>query len=298
MSRIDSASTALSPMRPSRETREGEGADRRTSPRRASLVNNRLATNSISLTLLIVFIAGWQLVLTGFSVSSLLVPKPSEIYSRVIDGFKPGPASYYGDLRTTLIEVFLGFVIAVFVGGLVGMFLAQWPLLEKISYPYMFAFQVVPKIAIAPLIVLWAGFGAKAMVTVTVVTAFWSMMVSSLAGFKSVPLDETNMFAGLCATRTQTFFKLKIPAAMPMILSGIDLALSYALHGAILAEFVGGQMGLGVRIETYNTNVDVSGEFAVIIVLAVLGIIFQTLVNMARKKLLFWTASEIARTAN
>lgn len=245
-----------------------------------------------------VLVVLWHVVLTVFDISPLLFPKPLDVLSRLIDGLTPGPGSLYPDIAITLVELLIGFVIAVVLGTLIGVMMAQWPLFEKLCYPYVFAFQALPKIAIAPIIILWAGFGVPAMVAVGVVIAFFPMMVNAATGFKSVSTGNAMMFKGLCATPLQTFFKLRLPTSLPMLFTGIDLALVYALLGVIIGEFIGGQAGLGVRILVYNTNVDVAGQFSVLVVLCVISVALQLLVGVVRRKALFWTPSEIARSSS
>lgn len=246
----------------------------------------------------VVFIGLWQLAIGVFHVSSYLIPPPSRVASRLWDGLHPGADSFYGDLRSTLEVTLLGFAIVAVLGTLLGMVLAQWELAEDVIAPFAFALQVVPMIAVAPLIILWVGYDQTAMVVIAAVTAFFPMLINAMAGFKSVPTEQATLFRGLCSSQLHTFFRLKLPAAMPMLLAGFDIAMVHALLGAIAAEFVGGTKGLGVRILKFNTFVDVSGEFAILVIFGVIATVLHGVVNVMRRRWLFWTPSEIARTAN
>lgn len=239
----------------------------------------------------------WQLIVVVGNVSPYILPGPTTIAQRVWQGLGTGPESFWNDIWTTGLELLVAYAIVIVVGTLLGMLLAQWDLLEHLAYPYVFIFQVIPKIAIAPLLILWCGFGLKAMVAVGAVITLFPMLVNSMAGFKSVPTENVQMFRGLCASPIRTFFKLKLPTALPYLFAGFDLCLVYSLMGVVLAEFIGGQKGLGVRILAYNTNVDVSGEFAVIVVLSAMSLILHMVLNVLRHRVLFWTPSEIARRA-
>lgn len=250
----------------------------------------------ISLVSLAVVIGLWQAVIDLFNVSSLLAPAPSQIATRLWTGLQPGAqASFYPDLGVTLIETLVGFAIAVVVGTVLAIAMAQWHIVERLFAPYTFGLNALPKIAIAPFLVLLLNFGTQAMIAVAAVTAFFPMMVNALAGLKSVPSEQTMMFRGLCASPLQTFFRLKLRAASPQLLAGIDLALIYAFLGAIVGEFVGGQEGLGVRITSYAASVDVTGEFAVLVLMAAVGVVMHALLRALHSRLLFWTSSELTQ---
>lgn len=250
---------------------------------------------AMSITLGVVGVAVWQFVVVAFDVSPYILPAPSDVAVRLWQGFVPGPSSFYDDLWATMVALLISFVIVVVVGTALGMVLAQSEMLERVVYPYIFALQAIPKIAVAPLIILWAGFGIKAMIIVAAIITIFPMLVNSMAGFKSVTTENAQMFAGLCATPWQTFVKLKLPTALPMLFAGFELCLIYSLMGVILGEFVGGQEGLGVRILSFNANLDITGEFAVLVLLSLLSLVLHAGLTVVRRRLLFWTPSEIAR---
>jgi NitT/TauT family transport system permease protein len=154
---------------------------------------------------------------------------------------------------------------------------------------------VLPKVAIAPLFVIWLGYGISAMVAIAVVAAFFPMMVNALVAFKGVEVGRAVMFRSLCASPWQTFWKLQVPSALPVLLSGLELSIVYSLTGTIVGEFVGGQAGLGARLLTYNATLDIAGGFAILVLLAVIGMVLQGGLNIVRRRLLFWTPSEIGR---
>lgn len=264
---------------------DAAGPDRRG--RRSTTVK------ALSLALGVVGVAVWQVVVTAFEVSPYILPAPFDVAVRLWEGFVPGPSSFYDDMWATLIALLVSFVVVV--GTTLGMVLAQWEMLERVVYPYIFALQAIPKIAVAPLIILWAGFGIKAMIIVAAIITIFPMLVNSMAGFKSVTTENAQMFAGMCASPWQTFVKLKLPTALPMLFAGFELCLIYSLMGVILGEFVGGQEGLGVRILSYNANLDITGEFAVLVLLSLLSLVLHAGLTFVRRRLLFWTPSEIAR---
>jgi NitT/TauT family transport system permease protein len=250
----------------------------------------------LSLLTFAVLIALWQAFVVLFNVSPLLLPRPVAVFHRIVLGLTPGKsASFYTDIWVTLSEVLVAFVISSIIGILLGMILALSPIIERVAYPFTFAFQATPKIAIAPLIILWAGFGLKAMAAVSIFIAFFPMMVNSLTGFKSAERGYLLLFEGLCASRLRTFIKLRLPGALPFIFVGFELSLVYSLLGVVVAEFVGGQQGMGVRILTYNTNFDLAGEFAVIFVLCIMAVLLQAIIIAVRRRVLRWSPTEARR---
>ena len=250
--------------------------------------SSRLRFGLLSLLVFVVFIAAWQLIVKIFDISPYILPTPSEIFVRLIDGFKPGPASLYDDIWTTFREMIYGYVIAAVIGLFVGLAMARIRGLEQIAYPYVFALQAVPMVALAPLLVIWFGFDQTSKIVIVTLCAFFPMMVSSLTAFKAVDPGQEELFTAMCSSKTRTFLKLRVPAALPFLLAGLDLSLVHSLVGAIVAEFVSGQAGLGVRLLTYNSQVDVTGSFAVIIVLCLIGVICHSLLVVVRRKSLSW----------
>jgi NitT/TauT family transport system permease protein len=262
-----------------------------TRPVRQQLTGKLLSAASI-----VLVIGLWQLAVGALHVSSYLIPSPSQVAVRLWEGLHPGTDSFYPDLRSTLLITLLGFAVVVVIATPLGLALAQWELAEDVIAPFAFALQVIPMIAIAPLIILWAGYSNFAMVVIAAVTGFFPMLINAISGFKSVPREQAMMMRGLCSSPLRMFFRLKLPAALPMLLAGADMALVHCLLGTIAAEFVAGRVGLGVRILKFNSNVDVSGEFAILVILGVVAMVLHGVMNVLRRRWLFWTPSEIART--
>lgn len=244
----------------------------------------------ISALLFVLFLVVWHAVVKIMGISPYILPTPVSLAERLVDGFKPGPASFYGDIWVTFREMMIGFVIAAVLGLFIGLAMARIKGLESIGYPYVFALQAIPMVALAPLLIIWFGFDLTGKVIIVALCAFFPMMVSSLTAFKAVDHGQEELFRALCASRTRTFLKLRVPAALPFLLAGLDLALVHSLVGAIVAEFVSGQEGLGVRLLTYNSQVDVTGSFAVIVVLCAIGVLLHGILVAARNRSLSWMA--------
>jgi len=248
-----------------------------------------------SLAIFVIFLVIWQAVIGVFDISTYILPTPTALADRLIHEFEPGPASMYGDIWTTFREMIIGYLIAAVLGLFIGLGMARVPGLERLAYPYVFALQAIPMVALAPLLIIWFGFGLTSKVLIVALCAFFPMMVSSLAAFKSVDAGQEQLFHALCASRTRTFLKLRVPSALPFLLAGLDLSLVHSLVGAIVAEFVSGQSGLGVRLLTYNSQVDVTGSFAVILVLCALGVVLHTALVVIRNRSLSWMPKKPGR---
>jgi NitT/TauT family transport system permease protein len=271
----------------------------RREPSRARSVRDRLSAPKraavYSLLIFVVFLVLWQAIVRVFDISPYILPTPTALAGRLVHEFEPGPASMYGDIWTTFREMIIGYVIAAVLGLFIGLGMARVPGLERIAYPYVFALQAIPMVALAPLLIIWFGFGLTSKVLIVALCAFFPMMVSSLAAFKSVDAGQEQLFQALCASRTRTFLKLRVPSALPFLLAGLDLSLVHSLVGAIVAEFVSGQSGLGVRLLTYNSQVDVTGSFAVILVLCALGVVMHTALVIIRNRSLSWMPKKPGR---
>src|SRR5207249_8001556 len=172
----------------------------------------------------------------------------------------------------TFSESLLGFLIAAAAGIVLGTVIAQFRLLERTLYPYVVAFQTLPKIAVAPLLVVWLGFGVSAKVVIAALVAFFPVLVNVIVGLKTVDAPKLDLMRSLAASRWQTFRFVTFPNALPFVFAGLDIAIVFGVLGAIVGEFVGSQRGLGNLILQFHTALDIASMFAVLLLLAVLGV--------------------------
>jgi NitT/TauT family transport system permease protein len=153
-------------------------------------------------------------------------------------------------------------------------------------------FQAMPKVALAPLIIVWFGLGLTSKVVNAALVAFFPLMVNTIVGLRSAEEDKVNLMKSLAATRTQIFWMLQLPNAMPYIFAGLEIAMIFALIGAIVAEFVGAQAGLGMLIQSMNFTMDVAGQFSVLLLLSIIGLGLNWIVISVRRRVLFWDPSQ------
>jgi NitT/TauT family transport system permease protein len=154
----------------------------------------------------------------------------------------------------------------------------------------------MPKVAIAPLVVIWFGFGLSSKVVLAALLAFFPMLVNAVEGLRAADSGRLKLMRALDASRWQTLRHVRLPYAMPFFLAGIELAGIYSMLGALVGEFVGAQKGIGYWLMAMNMNVDTSGSFALLALLALYGICLQRLVAAVRRRSLFWAQTDRGRT--
>lgn len=232
----------------------------------------------------------WEILPRIGVVSEIILPPFSEVaealWTLVQQDF------FYDHLMVTLTEILAGFVIGSLIGFLLGTALALWHPVKRLTYPYVVAFQAVPKVVFAPLFVAWFGFGQTSKIVMAVVIAFFPVLINTMVGLESVPADALRLMRSLRATAFQTFRKVSLPHALPVISAGVKTALTFAVIGAIVAEFVGASEGLGFLLNLYNFQFRIDRVFAVIIVLSAVGAFLYFLIEWVDRKLIFWREDE------
>jgi NitT/TauT family transport system permease protein len=238
-------------------------------------------------------ILAWELIVRAFEIPTFIFPAPSKVAMALWRGFASG--LYQKHLYYTLLETVLGFMLGSALGFFLGAAVALNRYVEYFFYPYIVMFQSLPKVALAPLIVVWFGLGLKSQVINTALVAFFPLLVNTMVGLKSADEDRMNLMRSLAASDNQIFWMLKLPNALPFVMAGLDVAMIFALIGAIVAEFVGARAGLGMLIQSMNFNMDVSGQFSVLLILSIVGLLLNRCILLIRRRVLFWDPSEKER---
>jgi NitT/TauT family transport system permease protein len=250
---------------------------------------------TVPVALLVVLLLLWEYVPAALGVQSFIFPRFSEVIANFVE---PDILALMGtSLLVTLQEAMIGLVIGAGAGILAGFALAEWAALRQALYPYLVAFQSLPKIAVAPLFVIWFGFDLTPKVLVVVMLTFFPLVVNTMAGITGVDRDRLDLFRSMCATRGQVWRKLLLPSALPSIFAGLEVAAVFSMLGAITGEFVSSKAGLGVLLLQQQANYYTAGVFAVLIVLAAVGVLFNQLVQLMRRRLLFWHAGSDGRAS-
>ena len=235
-------------------------------------------------------LALWWVMTQGL-VPAYVLPPPGAVLAALWDGLRHGPLDEGGlwyHLGITLWEALLGFVLGSASGVAVGVLIAQSRLLERFSMPLIVGFQAVPKVALAPLLVIWFGFGIQGKVLMTAVLTFFPLLVNSIAGCRAVEPERVDLARVCNASRGQILRWIVLPSAMPFIFTGLNVASVLALLGALVGEFVGAEAGLGQLLVQYDQQMQIAPVFAVVIVLGVVGYAFNALIRCCERAVCFW----------
>lgn len=228
----------------------------------------------------------WTFYVRNAEISPFVLPPPGKIatafYNLIFD-----PAAWR-HARITVTETLGGFLSATVVGIVAGTAMAKFQPLEWALKPFIIILQLVPKIALAPLFVLWFGFGLESKIVISAVLSFFPIFANTLLAIKSVDPGDREVFASLRAGPLQTFLMLEWPSALPVILTGMEIAIVLATIGAIVGEFIGGNAGLGHLALSKLQELQVDGLFAVILMLTLIGLAMYGAVTLLRRLLVPW----------
>ena len=225
----------------------------------------------LALALMLLVLGGWELAVRHWGLSALVLPAPSVVLAALYKGLASG--YFWPHIWVTLQALLLGLTLGAAVGLLAGMALAESALLERVLKPYVVVSQVVPKLALAPLFVLWFGFGMLPTVLITALICFFPLMENTLTGLRQVDGQRLQLFRMLGATRLQTLLRLKLPTGLPAILAGLRVAVVLALVGAVVAEFMGASQGLGAVVIAAQGMMDTTLMFAALVLIAAMGLL-------------------------
>jgi NitT/TauT family transport system permease protein len=252
---------------------------------------DRLRNVGIGIAGFLALILIWKLLVIALNVPPYILPAPERVFTALWSGIAVSPASplgFYLPLWSTLANALLGFAIGAGLGLIFGSLMAEFRPVETALMPYAFALQSLPKVAIAPLIVIWCGFGDGSKVAMAALLAFFPMMVNTFAGMRSAEVERLELMQALSASRLETYRLVKLPSAAPYIFAGLDMGIVYALLGTIVAEFLGAQEGMGVVITKAQAVTDVAGVFAVLVILGATGILLHLAVRATQARLIHW----------
>jgi NitT/TauT family transport system permease protein len=238
---------------------------------------------------LIALIAIWQVYVTAFHVSPFILPAPLAVSQSVVT-LLSDPQTWR-QTAITLYEIIVGFAFAVIIGIGFGAVFGKVRWLESTFNPLIVGLQVMPKVALIPLFIVWFGFGVTSKIVLATVISFFPIMTNTILGIKSVELGHRDVMLALNASRWQTFRDVELPSALPFILTGMEVGIVLATIGAIVGEYLGGSQGLGYMAVATLNAFDVQSMFGVIMILSVLGLILYFLVVMLRQWLTPWHAA-------
>ncbi|MGC4853172.1 ABC transporter permease [Micromonospora sp. DT4] len=257
---------------------------RRNLGRRAATVADSLWRPAL---VLAAFFLAWWFVAAREYVPNYLVPTPGQVWTTMTDQW----SELARHTMVTLYETVLGFVLAAALGLVTAVAIAYSRTLDKALYPIVLFAQVIPKIAIAPLLVVWFGLGLTPKIILAVLIAFFPVVISGVAGLRSTDPELLDLSATMGAGPWRTFRKIRFPNALPHLMAGLKVAVTLAVVGAVVGEFVGASEGLGYVLLLANGNLDAPLLFADLILMSAIGIVLFVLVEIAEALLIPWHAS-------
>jgi NitT/TauT family transport system permease protein len=238
----------------------------------------------------------WHVSIGLFDISRFILPRPADVAGGLAKMLSQGET--YGHAMTTITEALAGFLLGSALGILTGAVLGKLPLLEFTLRPFIIALQVVPKIALIPLFILWFGFGPESKILMSAMLAFFPVFANTLFGIKSVDPGHRDVMISLNASRWTTFTRLELPSSLPAIMTGMEVGMVFATVGAVVGEFMGGSQGLGfVAVSSLNAG-EVDILFADLILLTVVGFALYSMVLAFRRIAVPWHESVIINRQN
>jgi NitT/TauT family transport system permease protein len=232
-------------------------------------------------------LAIWEYLARHAIIEPVLFPPPSQ--TAAAWWFLIRTDYFARHFTVTLYEIVVGFALGSAIGLLLGTLLATVRLVRLTLYPYIIAFQALPKVVLAPLFIVWFGFGPASKIATAMAICFFPVLVNTLVGLQLVEENALKLMRSLRATRWQIFVKLRWPNALPHIFAGLKTSLTFAMIGAIVAEFLTGAAdGLGRLVQIYNMQIQVHMALAVVVIVSVLGLLGVVLMDAIDRRVVFW----------
>jgi NitT/TauT family transport system permease protein len=239
--------------------------------------------------LLFLFLLGWHVYVERSHISPFILPSPMQVASALVELLED--RSTWGHIWVTLEETFSGFLLACLFGVGLGILVGKLRWLEQTLNPFVIASQVVPKVALVPLFIVWFGFGSTSKIIIAAVIAFFPIFTNAVLGVKSIDLGHRDVMTSLNASGVARFYWLDVPSASPYLLTGMEVGIVLALIGCVVAQFLGGNDGLGyllvAKMNAYQTDL----LFAVILLLTIIGFVFYLMIGALRRLLIPWHES-------
>lgn len=239
------------------------------------------------MTMLVAVVAFWEFSVYYWKLPPYLLPPPSAIAHSLINDWW----IIYSNVSPTLLAILGGFALAIVIGIPLATIIVFSRFAERILYPPMVASQAIPKVAVAPLFIVWMGYGIAPKIWIAFLIAFFPVVIDTVVGLRSVQPEMLQLGRSMGGGRLRVFLKLRLPTALPNILGGLKIAITLAVVGAITGEFVGAQAGLGYLLTSASGQMDTALVFAVLLVISVIATVLFMIIEAIEKRLIPWHAS-------
>jgi NitT/TauT family transport system permease protein len=255
-------------------------------------MRSRWTSAAIGILTFVILIAAWKAYVSWADVSKFLLPPPESVGAATVE--LVSESATWDHAWVTLREILWGFALATGLGISIGAILGEFPVLSRAYTPYIVLFQVLPKVAIIPLLLLWFGFGSTSKVLVAAMFAFFPIVVATQAGIRAVEPGHRDLAVTLRANPRQRLILIDFPSALPTILTGMEIGIVLATIGAIVAEYLSGGAGLGYLAVSNLNQLKVDSLFGVIVLLSVMGLLLHAAMAGLRRVLVSWHPSATA----
>jgi NitT/TauT family transport system permease protein len=233
---------------------------------------------------LAVAIGAWWVVTAVLNIQTFILPSPPQ----VVSAYRALQGELLKQTWSTTVSTLIGFAFSVVVGVLIGVGIAAWRPFERMFQPLLVAFNAVPKVALAPLMLIWFGYGHTPVLAMAFLVCFFPIVLSTATGLTTTPADLAELARSMDASRLQTFRAVRLPAALPQIFVGLKVAIPLALIGVVVGEMQYGESGLGMIIVQTSGQADTASAFAAIILLALVSIVLYYALVLVERLLLPW----------
>jgi len=240
------------------------------------------------LTAFVLAIGGWAAFVHFGKVKSYLLPSPQSVFTTMIEQ----RLFLWEQTQVTLAEIVYGFVIAVVVGIFMAILISASPLIEKSVYPLLVASQVIPKVALAPLFLIWLGFGIASKIVIVILISFFPIVVNGVIGLQSLEQEKVYLAQSMGASKWSTFWRIRFPQSLPSLFGGIKLASIFAVVGAVVGEFIGAEAGLGRTLLQAQVRLNSQLLYATIGYLTIVGISIYVVVDIVERLAIPWHISK------
>jgi NitT/TauT family transport system permease protein len=235
---------------------------------------------------LVLMLGLWESLSRTEIVDPIILPPFTDVVVSLVDLVQTD--FFWDNTWTTVFETLVGFVLGVGTAWILGTLIGIFRPFRLAVYPLAVAFQNTPRVALAPLFLTWFGFGLSSKYVMAATICFFPVLIAVVVGLETVDSDSRTLMRSLGASRWELYRKLSLPSSLPIIFSGVKQAMTLALIGAIVAEFVGASEGMGVMIKTFNFQLEVADGFAVILALMIIGLLLYGIVEFLDQKIVFW----------
>jgi NitT/TauT family transport system permease protein len=233
-----------------------------------------------------VFVSLWQLVVSLALYPSFIIPSPLSVLEKAVEVIQNG--TLWLHTTATFINVLLGLLLGLGLGVSLGYWLGKSPLLEDLLSPLIVAVQSTPVVAYAPLLVIWFGSGPSSKIVTGALIVFFPMLINTIVGVHNVPSGLQDVMRTMQASRWQTFIKLEVPAAMPVLMSGLKISATLAVIGAVVGEFISANVGLGFLVNLARSQYDTPLVIVAVLTLTIMARSLFALASLLERSLLVW----------